>query len=70
MTILGEVAKPGTISYTEDQITVLQALGYAGDLKIDGRRDDVIVMRETNGSREITHLDLTSTSLLKVLFII
>ena len=50
MTVLGEVKTPGTISYTEDQITILQALGYAGDLNIDGRRDDVIVMRETNGN--------------------
>lgn len=65
VTVLGEVTRPGTISYTEDQITVLQALGYAGDLKIDGLRDDVIVMRETNGAREIAHLDLTSTSLLE-----
>ena len=65
VTVLGEVANPGTISYTEDQITVLQALGYAGDLKIDGLRDDVIVMRETNGAREIAHLDLTSTNLLE-----
>ena len=65
VTVLGEVNTPGTITYTEDQITILQALGYAGDLKIDGRRDDVIVMRETNGEREIAHLDLTSTSLLE-----
>ena len=65
VTVLGEVNAPGTITYTEDQITVLQALGYAGDLSIDGRRDDVIVMRETNGTREIAHLDLTSTTLLE-----
>ncbi|MEO6347781.1 MAG: polysaccharide biosynthesis/export family protein, partial [Aquaticitalea sp.] len=31
ITILGEVNSPGTIGFPENSITLLQALGYAGD---------------------------------------
>jgi polysaccharide export outer membrane protein len=59
-TILGEVNVPGTFNFTEQNITLLQALGYAGDLTINGKRDDILVMREELGVRQITHIDLTS----------
>ena len=61
ITILGEVSAPGTYSYTEQNITLLQALGYAGDLTINGKRDDIIITRDVNGVRKISHIDLTST---------
>jgi polysaccharide export outer membrane protein len=61
VTILGEVKNPGTYNFTEQNITILQALGYAGDLTINGIREDVILMREVEGVRRITHIDLTST---------
>ena len=62
MTILGEVKKPGTYTFTEKNITLLQALGLAGDLTIDGNRKNIIVIRESNGERTTTKLDLTSAS--------
>ncbi|NRA92839.1 MAG: polysaccharide biosynthesis/export family protein [Psychroserpens sp.] len=61
VTVLGEVLNPGTFTFTEQNITILQALGYAGDLTINGKRDDVLVTREVDGVRTITHIDLTST---------
>ena len=60
VTILGEVNQPGTYNFTEQNITVLQALGYANDLTINGKRDDVLITREVDGVRKITHIDLTS----------
>jgi len=65
ITILGEVNKPGTYNFTEQNITLLQALGYAGDLTINGKRDDVLIMREVNGIRRVTHIDLTSADFMK-----
>ncbi|MBC2844499.1 polysaccharide biosynthesis/export family protein [Winogradskyella flava] len=59
VTILGEVKQPGTFNFTEQNITLLQALGYAGDLTINGKREDVILMRDEQGVRQITHIDLT-----------
>lgn len=64
VTILGEVGSPGTYDFYEENITVLQALGYAGDLTINGKRDDILLIRETDGVYTTTHLDLTSASLL------
>lgn len=61
VTILGEVNAPGTYNFTEQNITLLQALGYAGDLTINGKRDDIIITRDVNGVRKISHIDITST---------
>ncbi len=60
VTVLGEVNRPGTFNYTDQSMTILQALGYAGDLTIEGKRDDILMTREENGVRKITHIDLTS----------
>ncbi|MEH6535222.1 MAG: polysaccharide biosynthesis/export family protein [Psychroserpens sp.] len=68
VTILGEVNQPGTFNFTEYNITLLQALGYAGDLTINGKREDIIVLRETEGNRVISHIDLTSTNFINTAF--
>ncbi|TYC08817.1 polysaccharide export protein [Bizionia gelidisalsuginis] len=60
VTVLGEVQRSGTFSFTEQYLSVPQALGYAGDLTINGRRDDILLIRELDGIRSITHLDLTT----------
>ena len=62
ITILGEVKKPGTYTFTENNISLLQALGLAGDLTIDGNRQDIILIRIADGQRTTTKLDLTSSS--------
>jgi len=62
VTILGEVNQPGTFNFTEKSITLLQALGYAGDLTINGKRDDILMTREVDGVRKVTHIDLTSSA--------
>jgi polysaccharide export outer membrane protein len=62
VTILGEVNKPGTYSFTEEYLSVPQALGYAGDLTINGKRKDIILIRESEDKRTIKHLDLTTTN--------
>ena len=61
VTVLGEVKNPGTFTFTENSISLLQALGLAGDLTINGSRQDVILIRESSGNRIITRLDLTTT---------
>ena len=68
VTILGEVRNPGTFAFTEKNISLLQALGLAGDLTIDGNRKNIIVIRESNGQRTTTNLDLTSASWLSSLY--
>jgi len=61
VTILGEVNAPGTYIFTEQNINILQALGYASDLTINGKREDVKIIREVDGNRRIATIDLTDT---------
>ena len=65
VTILGEVQRPGTFSFTENNISLLQALGLAGDLTINGSREDVMVLRYVDGVQTTKRIDLTSASFLK-----
>jgi len=65
VTILGEVKKPGTYTFTENNINLLQAFGLAGDLTINGERNDVVLIREIDGIRTIAHLDLTQSNWLE-----
>lgn len=60
-TILGEVNAPGTYTFTENNISLLQALGLAGDLTINGDRKDVLIIRGVDGNPTTSHLNLTST---------
>ena len=64
VTVLGEVNVPGIYTFTEKNISFLQAIGLAGDLTIDGNRKDVVIIRETDGERITTKIDLTSASFL------
>jgi len=58
--VLGEVNKPGRYSIEKDRISILDALSAAGDLTINGRRDNVMVVRDYNGVQNRYILDLTS----------
>ncbi len=61
ITVLGEVNTPGTYNFTEKNITLLQVIGLAGDLTINGRRNDIMLIRQENDEKKIIHIDLTST---------
>jgi polysaccharide export outer membrane protein len=65
VTILGEVNMPGTFSFTENNISLLQALGLAGDLTINGSREDVMLIRYLDGVQTTARINLTSASFLK-----
>jgi polysaccharide export outer membrane protein len=60
VSVLGEVVKPGRFNIDKDKLTILDAIGMAGDLTIYGQRDNVTVQREENGKRVMYKVDLTS----------
>lgn len=60
VTVLGEVANPGVYNIPNEKITLVEALGLAGDMTIFARRINVLVIRERNNEREFVKLDLTS----------
>lgn len=59
ITVLGEVARPGTFTIENDRVTILEALGLAGDMTIYGERQNVLVIREQDGKKQEFRLDLT-----------
>jgi len=65
VTVLGDVKKPGTFNVPNERITLLEALGVAGDLNITGVRDNVLVIRNENGKSVQYRVDLTQASLLE-----
>ena len=59
--VLGEVSRPGRYTFDRDHLTLLDAISMAGDLTIQGRRETVLVMREsTPGQRTSYYVDLRS----------
>jgi polysaccharide biosynthesis/export protein len=66
VTVLGEVAHPGVITVPSEQISILEALGQAGDLTINGKRDNVAIIRQHNdGTRTVNRLNLNSSNVLR-----
>ena len=57
--IIGEVNNPGRKEFTRDQLTLLEAIAEAGDLTINGRRDNILVLRTDNGIQKPYRVDLT-----------
>jgi polysaccharide export outer membrane protein len=65
VTVLGEVLKPATYIMPTEKVTVFDALGQAGDLTIYGRREDVLVIRDTlNNQKNMVHLNLNSKNIM------
>jgi polysaccharide export outer membrane protein len=60
ITVLGDVKNSGTFTVPDEKITLPEALGLAGDLDITGLRKNVLVIREVNGFRTYTNVDLTT----------
>ena len=60
VTVLGEVKQPGVYNIPNEKITLIEALGLAGDLTIFAKRVNVLIIRESNGKREFFKADLRS----------
>lgn len=63
VTVLGEVAHPTVVTVPSESITLLEALGLAGDLTIYAQRDNVLVIRDEDGKKLTHRLNLNSTEL-------
>lgn len=64
VSVMGEVARPTVVTVPSEKISLLEALALAGDLTVNARRDNVMVIREENGQRIVKRLDLNSNTLL------
>ena len=64
VTVLGEVKSPGTYPVPNERISILEAIGLAGDLTIQGKRKTVVLVREQNGKRTFVDIDLTNREIM------
>jgi polysaccharide biosynthesis/export protein len=65
VTVLGEVARPGIVYVPSEQISILEAIGDAGDLTVYGLRDNVILIRQEGGEKLVKRLNLNSSKILQ-----
>lgn len=62
VTVIGEVNRPSTFAVDNDKVNVLEALGLAGDMTAYGKRENVLVIRESEGKRHMARLNLNSSA--------
>ena len=63
VTVLGEVNRPTVVTVANEKISLLEALGLAGDLTIYGKRDNVLLIREEAGKTTTRRINLNSEEL-------
>ena len=63
VTVLGEVARPTVVTVPNEKISILEAIGLAGDLTIYARRENVLLIREEKGSKLIKRLNLNTSEI-------
>lgn len=64
VTLLGEVANPGRYIVTNEKVSVIDALGMAGDMTVYGRRDNIMLIREENGEKIFVRYNMNDTEFL------
>lgn len=65
VTVLGEVARPTVINVPGEKISLLEAIGLAGDLTTYAKRDNVLLIHEeAEGKRTTQRINLNDTAIL------
>jgi len=61
ITVLGEVGRPATYVVPNEKVSILDAIGMAGDLTIYGKRENVLLVRDSAGSKQYIRFNLNSS---------
>lgn len=64
ITVLGEVNNPSSFIIDSDKITILEALGLAGDMTVYGRRENVMIIREDESGKKLFRIDMNDKEIL------
>lgn len=59
ISVLGEVGNPGVKEITGDRITLLDAIASSGDLTPLGKRDNILIIRDYQGTKTFNRVDIT-----------
>lgn len=63
VSVLGEVNQPAVFTIPNEKVTLLEALGMAGDMTIYAQRNNVLLISEEDGIKSTRRIDLTSDEL-------
>jgi polysaccharide export outer membrane protein len=63
VTVLGEVARPTVVTVPNEKISILEAIGLAGDLTIYAKRDNVLLIREEKGTKVVKRINLNTSEI-------
>ncbi|RZK45101.1 MAG: sugar transporter [Hymenobacter sp.] len=64
ITVIGEVNKPSSFTIPTERVNIMEALALAGDMTTFGKRENVLIIREADGVRTTTRVDLTNKEVL------
>jgi polysaccharide export outer membrane protein len=64
ISVLGEVRNPGHFSYTQEKLSIYDALALAGDITSYGNRNKVIIIRNQNGENLRINVDINKSEIL------
>ncbi|MEJ8756936.1 polysaccharide biosynthesis/export family protein [Pontibacter sp. H259] len=64
VTVIGEVNRPSSFEVPNGKVSVLEALGMAGDMTVYGKRENVLIVREREGQRSMTRINLNNKDFL------
>lgn len=65
VTVLGEVGNPGRIQVEDGRLTLPELFANAGEITYNGKRENIVIIREVNGLKSIGRVDMTSSELFK-----
>ncbi|WP_075965034.1 polysaccharide biosynthesis/export family protein [Parabacteroides massiliensis] len=63
ITMMGEISRPGSFTIKNDRISVLDAIGMAGDLPLTANRKNILVIRDNDGVKETYRMDITDPAI-------
>ncbi|WP_405198363.1 polysaccharide biosynthesis/export family protein [Christiangramia sp. LLG6405-1] len=63
ITVLGEVGSPGRVQITDGRVSLPELLAMSGDITYNGRRENILIIRQQDGIRKIGSIDMTSSDL-------
>jgi polysaccharide export outer membrane protein len=64
ISVLGDVAHPGSFKMPAERASVLDALSMAGDMNPSARREDIMIIRETDGIKKYASLNMNDSKTL------
>lgn len=63
ITVIGEVAKPQVITMPEEKLSILEVLGAGGDVSLLAKKDNILIIRETETGKQFKRLNLEDHSI-------